>query len=270
VGNYHYFTIYDPKERTICAASFAERVLHHAIMNICHPVFERYLMYDSYATRIGKGTYKALERAYQFQEKYQWFLKLDIRKYFDSISHTILKQKLQNTFKEQKLLHILNAIINSYSISEHKGIPIGNLTSQYFANHYLSYADWYVKQELKIPAYVRYMDDMVMWHNDKKTLLKSGGQFEEYLQTELDLKLKKNVLNQTGRALPFLSYLVFPNRIWLAQNSRKRFINKLNNYTNKYNHNEWTQHQYQQHLLPLFAFAEKASSYNFRKQVLNS
>jgi len=90
VGNYHFFPIYDPKERQICAASFSERVLHHSIMNFCHPVFEKQQIFDSYATRLNKGTYSALDRASYFQRKYKWYLKLDIRKYFDSIDHTIL------------------------------------------------------------------------------------------------------------------------------------------------------------------------------------
>lgn len=266
VGNYHYFTIYDPKQRTICAASFPERVLHHALMNVCQPVFERHLIADSYATRLGKGTYKALERAYSYQQKYGWFLKLDIRKYFDSIDHTVLKSKLQRTFKEAHLLGIFNTIVDSYATAPGKGIPIGNLTSQYFANHYLSPADWYVKQELKIQAYVRYMDDMVLWHTDKQQLIDAGNRFEAYLLQNLALCLKKKQLNRTQKGLPFLSYLLFPNRVWLAANSRRRFVSKLGQYEKKYQDCEFSQREYQQHLIPLYAFVEKADSHNFRKK----
>ena len=99
VGNYHYFTIYDPKERVICAAPFGQRVLHHAIMNVCHPVFERFQIYDSYATRLGKGQYAALERAKVYSHKYQWFCKLDVRKYFDSIDHDVLYTLLNTKLK---------------------------------------------------------------------------------------------------------------------------------------------------------------------------
>lgn len=100
VGNYHYFKVYDPKERQICAAAFSERVLHHALMHVCHDNFEKYQIYDSYASRLGKGTFAALERATLFQKQYPWFLKLDVRKYFDSIDHSILKNLLRKRFKD--------------------------------------------------------------------------------------------------------------------------------------------------------------------------
>lgn len=176
LGNYYYFTIYDPKERLICAASFPERVLHHAIMNICHPHFEKFLIYDTYATRVNKGTYKALERASSFQKIYQWYYKFDIRKYFDSISHDILFDMLNKKFKDKKLLSIFQQIISSYHTTQNKGLPIGNLTSQYFANHYLGKLDHYIKHKLQIQAYVRYMDDFIIWHNDKNKIKKSGLQ----------------------------------------------------------------------------------------------
>lgn len=174
VGNYNYFTIHDPKERLICAATFRERVLHHAIMNVCHANFEKYQIFDSYASRMGKGTFAALERAKGFQQKYKWFLKLDVRKYFDSIDHEKLKIMLVNMFKDKALLNVFNHIIDSYKTATGKGLPIGNLTSQYFANHYLAFADHYLKEKLQATAYIRYMDDMVIWANNKDFLLRVG------------------------------------------------------------------------------------------------
>ena len=108
VGNYYYFTIHDPKERVICAAPFRQRVLHHAIMNVCHPIFERFQIFDSYATRVGKGQYAALERAKIYSAKYQWFCKLDVRKYFDSIDHEVLYQQLTTKFKDPYLLDLFH------------------------------------------------------------------------------------------------------------------------------------------------------------------
>jgi hypothetical protein len=133
VGNYRYFKVFDPKERLICASAFRERVLHHALMNVCHDSFERFQIYDSYACRIGKGTYAALDRAETFQKRYAWFLKLDVRKYFASISHNILKGMLQRRFKERRLLDIFGAIVDSYEAAPQRGLPIGNLTSQYYS-----------------------------------------------------------------------------------------------------------------------------------------
>ncbi len=167
-GNYNYFTIYDPKKRLICAASFEQRVLHHALMNICHLYFERSQIFESYASRIGKGTYAALDKARRFNKRYKWFLKLDFRKYFDSLDHIVLKSQLNRLFKDRQLLNIFSSIIDSYCVGSGKGVPIGNLTSQYFANHYLSQADHYMKEIVNIPAYTRYMDDVILWHNAKE------------------------------------------------------------------------------------------------------
>lgn len=264
VGQYHYFTIFDPKERKICAATFRDRVLHHALMNVCHANFEKYQISDSYASRLGKGTYAALERASVFQKQYKWFLKLDVRKYFDSIDHAKLKTMLANRFKDKALLHIFFQIIDSYQTNSDKGLPIGNLTSQYFANHYLALADHHIKEKLQASAYVRYMDDMVIWSNDKNSLLKIGNDFQSFIETELFLTLKPFCLNSTDKGLPFLGYMLFPKTVLLNNSSRKRFKAKLKQYTYKLNHAEWNQAEYQAHVLPLIAFAKHANTFNLR------
>lgn len=266
VGNYHYFTIFDPKERLICAASFKERVLHHAIMNICHVNFEKFQIFDSYASRKGKGTYAALERAKCFHKKYKWFLKLDVRKYFDSIVHCILKQLLEKRFKDKPLLNVFFRIIDSYQTSKGNGLPIGNLTSQYFANHYLAVADHYIKEKLQVSAYVRYMDDMVIWSNDKNTLLKIGNKFKSFIESELSLTLKPFCLNSIVKGLPFLGYFLLPEKIMLNKNSRKRFKTKLIHYAGKLQNGEWSQSDYQAHILPLIAFAKHANTYHLRRK----
>ena len=268
IGNYRYFTIYDPKKRIICAAPFGQRVLHHALMNICHPYFEQNQIFDSYASRLGKGTYAALDNAQKFNRQYKWFLKLDFRKYFDSIDHTVLKGQLNTLFKDQALLRILYDIIDSYSVSQTAGVPIGNLTSQYFANHYLAQADHFVKEKLKIPAYVRYMDDMILWHNDKETLLEAGKQFQNYTEGELKLTLKPFCLNQNTQGLSFLSYLLYPTDIKLAHRSRVRFIKKIQDYGSKLDAEIWTQKEFQNHAIPLIAFTEYAKAKAFRKNIL--
>lgn len=264
VGQYHYFTIYDPKERKICAATFRERVLHHALMNICHANFEKYQIFDSYASRLGKGTYAALERSKYFQRKYKWFLKLDVRKYFDSIDLCILKQQLAKRFKDVVLINVFYSIIDSYETSTGKGLPIGNLTSQYFANHYLALADHYIKEKFQAPAYVRYMDDMVIWSNDKNSLLKIGNEFQSFIESELSLSLKPFCLNSTDKGLPFLGYILFPKTVLLNNSSRNRFKAKLKQYAYKLNNAEWNQAEYQAHVLPLIAFAKHANTFNLR------
>ena len=233
-GNYHYFTIYDPKKRLICAAPIGQRIMHHALMNVCHPFFERAQIFDSYASRIGKGTHGSIERAKHFNKCYKWFLKIDFRKYFDSLDHRILKEQLRRLFKDKRLLVILNRIIDSYSVNQNKGVPIGNLTSQYFANHYLTQADHYAKEVLRIPAYVRYMDDIVLWHNNKESLKDTGFKLLNYTEYALELKAKPFCLNRNSQGLPFLGYLLSPDKTRLAHRSRSRFIEKLTLYEKKF------------------------------------
>jgi retron-type reverse transcriptase len=268
VGNYNYFTIHDPKERLICAATFRERVLHHAIMNVCHANFEKYQIFDSYASRMGKGTFAALERAKGFQQKYKWFLKLDVRKYFDSIDHEKLKIMLVNMFKDKALLNVFNHIIDSYKTATGKGLPIGNLTSQYFANHYLAFADHYLKEKLQATAYIRYMDDMVIWANNKDFLLRVGIKFQQFVKSELNLTLKPFCLNSTEKGLPFLGFVIFQSTVLLNSSSRKRFKVKLRHYTYKLHNEEWNQSEYQAHVLPLIAFIRQANTYSLRSKYI--
>lgn len=269
IGNYQFFTIYEPKERLICAASFPERVMHHAIMNVCHPVFEKYQIYHSYATRIGKGQYAALEYAKMNQKKYRWFCKLDIRKYFDSISHEFLLKQLSRRFKDQQILDLFDKIIGSYESNEGFGLPIGNLTSQYFANFYLGQADHYLLEEVKIPAYVRYMDDMVLWHHDKTALLAAEKQFTVFIKNHLKLACKAPCINSHDKGLPFLGYVVFPNYVRLNKHSKRRFISKYHAAEINMQNGYWTETEYARHILPLIAFTRHAQTAQLRRNVFN-
>lgn len=269
-GDYRYFTIYDPKQRVICAAPFGQRVMHHALMNVCHPYFEKVQIFDSYASRLERGTYAALARAKHFHRRFTWFLKLDFRKYFDSLEHGVIKRQLRSLFKDSRLLKIFESIIDSYQASPNKGVPIGNLTSQYFANHYLTSVDHYVKEVLNIPAYVRYMDDLVLWHNDKEALIEALAQVRRYSKERLNLALKPACLNRSAHGLPFLGYLLYPHRTRLAQRSRKRFIKKLRLYADRLISGVWSQQEYQAHILPLIAFTEHAEAREFRNKAITN
>lgn len=143
-STHHQFTIYDPKERTISVVPFCDRVIHHAIINVLEPIFEKQFIYHTYACRKNKGTHKAALYAQKKAKSCKWYLKLDVRKYFDSINHEVLENQLQRIIIDKKVLTLLFSIIDSYGmldIGEHNrkiGLPIGNLTSQFFANLYLS------------------------------------------------------------------------------------------------------------------------------------
>lgn len=168
IGDYHRFTIHDPKEREICAARFGERVLHYALMNICEPYFDKWLSPLTYACRKDKGQLAAVARAQMNAAKFAWFLKCDFKKYFDSIPHEELKHLLRTKFKDARLLAWFDRLIDTYETEKGKGLPIGNLTSQHFANLYLDRLDRFLKPQKGRRGYVRYMDDFIVWSNDKE------------------------------------------------------------------------------------------------------
>lgn len=226
-GNYRSFTITDPKERIISAAPFPERVMHHAIMNILESLFEKQLIHHSYACRKGKGTHAAVLHAFHHAKAKGWFLKLDVRKYFDSIDHAVLKQQLTRLLKDKKLMNHLFLLIDSYHTLPGKGLPIGNLTSQYFANLYLSGLDHYILEQLQPAGYVRYMDDFVVWATNKTDLVSGFQKIQMYCIENLKLNLKPAILGQSRLGLPFLGFLIKSQGIYLLQKSKQRMKKRV-------------------------------------------
>lgn len=267
-GDYHRFTIYDPKKRTICAAPFRDRVAMHAMMRICHPVFEDYQIYDSYASRLNKGVYKALERVQHYARSYEWFLKLDFVHYFDSIDHKVMLGQLTRLFKDPFLLHYLQSQLDGYEVLPGRGLPIGNLTSQYMANHYLAVGDHYLKEQLRVPAMVRYMDDILIFAHSKEQLATYYRLYTDYATEYLRLALHPPVCNRVSRGVPFLGYVVCPRRIHLAQRSRHRFRRKLLMLSSAYENGEMEEQKYRERMTALFAFTLHADSYAFRQKIL--
>lgn len=266
-GSYHTFTIYDPKQRQICAAVFGERVLHHALMQVCHEYFERHLIYHTYATRPGKGTYAALEEAHRCAVRYRYVAKLDVRKYFDSIDHAVLKRQLSWLFKDQVLLAVLYRIIDTHETTPDRGLPIGNLTSQYFANHYLSGLDHYVKERLRVEGYVRYMDDMLLFGNDRATLEGQVHAVERYVADRLLLALKPPLVVATSQGVSFLGYRLQGHRIGLNCRSRNRFAHKMGVYGRLLDEGLWNGTEYRDHIVPLLAFAQHGYTRRYRQRI---
>jgi retron-type reverse transcriptase len=227
-GNYKSFVITDPKVRIISAASFEERIMHHAIMNVLEPIFERHLIFHSYACRKGKGTHAAVLYAFNQCKSRQYFLKLDVRKYFDSIDHTVLKLQLRRLIKDGRVLSLLFGIIDSYHTFPGKGLPIGNLTSQFFANLYLSFLDHYILEQEKPLGYVRYMDDFVFWCDDKQNLHAMLASITSYTSSTLKLELKAPVLGHSSQGLPFLGFLIKYSGIFLMRKSKQRMTIRAN------------------------------------------
>ena len=228
LSSYTQFTIFDPKERVISVVPFIDRVMHHAIMNILEPVFERQFIFHTYACRKNKGSHKAVLYAHEKARKYKYFIKLDVRKYFDNIDHEILKGLLQHIIKDKKCLNLLSHIIDSYGLGKQgKGLPIGNLTSQFFANFYLSVLDHYILEELKPCGYVRYMDDFILFSNSKNELNLFLEKINQFCVGKLKLELKPHILGRCKDGFSFLGYLINNYEIKLTQKSRRRKLIKL-------------------------------------------
>ena len=268
-GDYHYFTIHDPKERTICAASFRERVLHHALMNVCEPVLARAAIFDSYACREGKGQLAAVRRAEGYARHYGWFLKMDIRKYFDSVDHGVLQGLLRRKFKDAAVLGLFDQVLASYQTKPGRGLPIGNLTSQHFANFYLSPLDRFLKETLDRQAYVRYMDDFVVWGGSGAELRAVWQAVEAFVTAELRLELKPTVaLNKTACGMDFLGYRLHPGELRLARRSKLRFARKFRRYERAHLEGRWTEAQLQQRVQALVAFTLPCRSRDWRRHVM--
>lgn len=227
-GRFRQFEIRDPKRRMIHACPFDERVLHHAIMNICHDSFDRRLIFDTFACRLGKGRESALQRAQDHCAKGRYFLKLDIAGYFGSIDHSILKAKLTRIFKERRLQELFFRIVDSYEATSGKGLPIGTLASQYFANSYLADLDRFAQEELPSAAYIRYMDDFVVWGHSVDELRRFEGRIERFLRTKLALELnRKRILRPCKQGLPFLGMRLCESHRWLDRRGRKRYESRV-------------------------------------------
>jgi len=267
-GPYNKFTIRDPKERLICEPPFRDQVAHHALLNITEPVFEAYQIHDSYACRKGKGVDGALRRALAFARSGGWFLKLDVRKYFDSIHHDTLKAQLRRRFKDSVVLSLFDGVIDSYQTTPGRGVPIGNLTSQFFANHYLAVLDHYIQQTWEIRGLVRYMDDSVIWDAAKEPLRDVLRGVDEFVRARLRLELKPACLNRCDRGMTFLGYRVFPHRLGLAKRSRRRFRDKLRRYHENYDTGLWSEQETARRVESLLAFVRRAGSLDYRRRTM--
>jgi retron-type reverse transcriptase len=270
VGRCQQFLIRDPKERVITAPCFEERVLHHAIMNVCEPAMDRWLIDDTFACRLGKGREAAIQRAQGFTRQAEWFLKLDVRKYFDSVPHAPLRAFLECRFKDRRLLDLLNRIITSYRGQLGVGLPIGSLTSQHFANFYLGWFDRFVKETLRVRGYVRYMDDLVLWHASRETLVEVHARCEEFAATHLALGFKSSEVRRTGSGVPFLGCRLFPTHVELNSRSKRRWRNRVRVLERAERLGLLSERELQARLTSLTAFAQGAGvkSWRFRNSVL--
>jgi retron-type reverse transcriptase len=244
-GPYKTFEIKEPKTRLISAAPYRDRVIHHALCHIIMPILERTFIIDSYANREGFGTHRALRRFTQLARSHRYVLQCDIQKYFPSIDHAILKSKLRRKIKCRDTLWLIDTIIDNSNPQEpvlfyfpgdelwtpqqrRRGIPIGNLTSQFFANVYLNDFDYFIKEQLRIPAYLRYVDDFALFSNNPVQLQDARIAIEEYL-VSLRLKIHpvKSQLFETKHGANFLGFRIFPDHIRVRTENLRRARRRL-------------------------------------------
>lgn len=247
-GNYRTFWITDPKPRLISAAPFRDRVIHHALVNIIEPIFERRFIPHSYACRTGKGTHKALDRFVTWCRSSRYVLKMDIRKFFPSLDHVILKETIRQAIKDPDALWLCDLIIdrsneqepvllhfpgdNLFTPITHKhGLPIGNLTSQFFANVFLDQLDHFVKDRLRVKRYLRYVDDFCIFHEDKLYLIRLRAEISDFLlNLRLRLNEAKSRIRRLKEGIEFLGFVILPDRIRLnhrAVRKQRKRIQKL-------------------------------------------
>lgn len=226
-GNYRVFTIRDPKTRTIQAAPFEQRVVHHAMVRIVAPTLERSLIDHCYACRKGKGQHAAAAAAQRFCRRAPFYLKMDIDKFYDGIDHQRLLELLARRLRERRLLDLFDNLLNSYHTRPGCGLPIGNLTSQYLGNFYLDSFDHWTTEGNGFGRYVRYMDDMLVF-GGQDALRDQLAASRDWLREHLALAIKHGgELNRCSRGVPFVGWVLYPNRVRLGKGPKKRFSRRL-------------------------------------------
>jgi retron-type reverse transcriptase len=274
-GSYKKFTIFEPKKREISALPFRDRVVHHALCGVIEPFFENKFINDSYACRKGKGTHAAssvlteyLRRSNRIWDK-AYCLKGDIEKCFHSIDHEILKRIIRRTVRCRDTLILIDEIIDS--TGGIKGIPIGNLTSQLFANVYLNELDHFVKEKLKVKFYVRYLDDFIIIYRDKEMVQAWRSEIEQFVEKQLRLALNtKTSVFPVKQGVDFVGYRTWSTHKLLRKRSVIGMKRKLRNLSVLYREDRVTLKDIKCVLASWLGHAQHADSYNVVKRVLKN
>lgn len=245
--------IYERKERVISILPYKDRIVHHAVMNILEPIFVSTFTSDSYSCIKGKGVHKAseaLQNALKDEGNTKYYLQIDIKKFYPSVDHDILKQLLRKKLKDKELLSLLDGIIDSAP-----GLPIGNYLSQYLANFYLTYFDHWLKEQKQVKYYFRYADDIVILASSKEYLHRVLAGVTKYLKNKLNLEVKENykispVTNEIG--VNFVGYNHFRDYVWVRKATKQNFARKIKkgiSNPSKQSHLGWLKHCNAKHLI---------------------
>jgi retron-type reverse transcriptase len=273
------FIIRDPKTRKISKSDFRDRIIHHAICNIIEPSIDKHFIHDNYANRKGKGTLKAVERfnllkrkASRNQTRTCYVLKADVKHYFETVDHQILLDILRRTITDEQILTLIATIIANYKTDRPgKGMPLGNLTSQFFANVYLNELDQYAKHTLKVKHYIRYVDDFVILSDRKDELEALRTKINLFLQERLALALHpdKSKIITLQRGIGFLGFRIFPHHRLLRRKNMLKFHRKMSAFRQEYQQGEVDRETVVAALQGWLAYAEHGNTYKYRRQILH-
>jgi len=281
------FVIRDPKTRTIHSSIFRDRIVHHSIVNLLQPIYEKIFIYDSFASRKNKGTHLAVERFEFFVRKVSsngrrirkpfnnnsikgYVLKADIKHYFATIDHEVLINILRKKINDKDFIDLIKLVLDNFETSsEGKGLPLGNYTSQFFANVYLNHLDYFVKHKLKAKYYIRYVDDFVILHKDKKVLKEYLSKIEKYLRfLKLELHPDKSEIHALRNGVTFLGYRIFYHYKLLRKRNIKYFIKRLNEKKELYRLGLIEDKELEGFINGWFGYSKFANTYNFNRKLL--
>ncbi len=301
-GPYHNFYIHEPKRRLVSAAPFRDRVVHHALCNVIEPIWEKRFIHTSYACRIGKGTHKALDRCHAWVRGYRYAFQGDIVKYFPSIDHQILHGLLARRIADPRTMYLIGQILDSgagiqadeypmtyfpqddpstgsgqglFAALRPRGLPIGNLTSQFWANVYLHELDKFVKHQLRCRAYLRYMDDFILFFDDadcanpKAQLHEWKECVRSFLATRLRLVLhpKKSLVYPVKVAVDFCGFRIYPTHRRLRRSSLRRFVRRFRRQREAYQQGDMTLEEMTTSVRAWIAHAEHGDTWRLRARI---
>ena len=288
-GRYTKIEIFDPKHRIVSAAPFRDRVVHHAFCAVCEPIFERGFIHDSYANRVGKGTHLAVARYEKYRDRFRYVFRCDIFRYFHTIDHEILKRDLRRRLACERTLDLADRIIDGSNPQEpvyqlfpgddlltplerRRGLPIGNLTSQFFSNLYLDGMDHFIKEVLPAKGYLRYVDDFVLFHDDRERLEEWRDRLARFLEgRRLRLHLCKTLIQPTAETATFLGFVVLSGgRRRLPEDNVRRFRNRLRGLRDRWRHGTVTREEVERRVQSWIAHAEHADTWRLRHSIFRA
>ncbi len=270
-GHYHprpltTFQIVDPKPRTISAAHFRDRVVHHALCAALEPTFERFAVHHSYACRRGKGNRAAVAQVQRLTRRHAWFCKLDVRHFFETVDHATLQRLLERRIKDRRALSLCALVLRAGSPTPGVGLPIGNLTSQHFGNFYLGHLDHYALERLRVGAWVRYMDDLLLFGADKPEVRGHGEAVAAYLSQALGLAVKAEAtrIAPVHTGVPFLGFRIWPGLIRFDAARARRFRRRCRALEADYRAGRIDEAGRERAMQSLLGWAEQADTRAFR------